>query len=256
MQLCEYPLIFSPNFKKFIDLDEQNGHFVIRDSHNHEMILSKIPSEILSIKEEKLEDVMRRFRWLNEDLIHVISHDGIERIIDVTNNFKEISFNFIPLYDPEICTKTHYMLDAPSYDLADCLRTLKKRYQYYKSGYNMMKVIDPNYNHYQDIFSLDYRIDNCKGQFEVDMSFSYLHWSLIEQLLSGKITVDSLDEDVIEMIFYNILPHGNTVLHIVHDNGELMLQLLQAAHSDPEDRSKPVIHIPFLKNIEGQSPIH
>jgi len=124
VRLCEFPFIFSPNFKKFVDLDEQNGRLVIRDSHNHEKVISKIPTEILSIKSEKVEDVMRRFRWLSEDLIHVISHEGIERIIDVTNDFKEVAFNFIPLYDPEICTKTHYMLDAPSYDLTDCLRTL------------------------------------------------------------------------------------------------------------------------------------
>jgi hypothetical protein len=180
VRLCEYPFIFSPNFKRYIDLENKIEKFVIRNPHNHEAIISEVPSEILSAKEEKLEDVMRRFRWLTDDLIHVISHDGVERIIDVANNYKEIAFNFIPLYDPEICKQSHYMLDAPSYDLTDCLRTLKKRYQHYKSGYNIRKTLDPNYDLYSDIFALDYRINNCTGQFETDMSFSYLNWSLIE----------------------------------------------------------------------------
>lgn len=256
VRLCEYPFIFSPNFKRYIDLEDKIGKFVIRNPHNHESVICEVPSEIVSTKEEKVEDVMRRFRWVTDDLIHVISHDGIERIIDVANNFKEIAFNFIPLYDAEICKHSHYMLDSPSYDLTDCLRTLKKRYQYYKSGHNMKKALDPNYDLYSDIFALDYRIDNCKGQFETGMSFIYLYWSLIEQLLAGNILVSSLDDEIIELIFYNILPHGNTVLHAAHENGDLLIQLLQAAHSDPEDRQTPVIHIPFLKNIEGKSPIH
>lgn len=58
------------------------------------------------------------------------------------------------------------------------------------------------------------------------------------------------------MIFYNILPHGNTVLHLVHDNGNLMEDLLKVAHPHPEDRSKIGIHIPFLKNMDDKSPIH
>jgi hypothetical protein len=88
------------------------------------------------------------------------------------------------------------------------------------------------------------------------MSFSFLSWNLIEQLHHGKIGVQHLDEEIIEMMYYNILPHGNTVLHIIHDNGDLMEELLQAAHQDKEDRSKITIHIPFLPNMEGQSPIH
>lgn len=57
-------------------------------------------------------------------------------------------------------------------------------------------------------------------------------------------------------MFYNILPHGNTMLHLVHDNGDLMEDLLKVAHHNAEDRSKIGIHIPFLQNIEGKSPIH
>ena len=246
LRLSEYPFIFSPNFKKYLDLDDTNIRFVIRDPHNHEKVISKIPTELMSGKDEKVEDVARRFRWISEDLIHIINHEGIERIVDVTNGFKEVQFNFIPLYNPEICKKSHYILDSPSYLLSECLQTLQKRYQFYKSGYNMKKNMDPKYDMYQEIFSLDYRIDNCNGSFETDMSFSFLHWSLIEQLLSKKIKVEHLDDEIIEMIFYNILPHGNTVLHIMHDNGDALEDLLKAAHSDPDDRAKPVIHVPFL----------
>ena len=78
------------------------------------------------------------------------------------------------------------------------------------------------------------------------MSFSFLYWSLIEQLHSGKLKVEHIDAELIELIFYNILPHGNTVLHIVHDNGDLIEELFKAAHPDPEHRQKALIHVPFL----------
>lgn len=58
------------------------------------------------------------------------------------------------------------------------------------------------------------------------MSFTFLHWCLIEQLKSGKLKVEHLDKEIIELIFYNILPHGNTVLHLVHNMGDLMEKLL------------------------------
>jgi hypothetical protein len=180
LNVTEYPFIFSPNFKYYLDLDETHVRFIIRDPLNHEKIVYHVPEEIMSARNEKLEDVVRRFRWLTENLIHVINHEGIERIIDVANDFKELEFNFIPLYDPEVCKKTHYMLDSPSYNLDESLKTLKKRYQYYKSAYYLQQAMDPDFDMYNEIFRLDYRIDNCNGQFEVDMSFSFLHWSLIE----------------------------------------------------------------------------
>jgi hypothetical protein len=135
----------------------------------------------MNVKSEPVNDVVRRFRWISERLIHIISHDGMERIIDI-EDFSEVEFNFIPLYNKEICTKAHYMLDPPSYRLDESLKTLQKRYQYYKSGYYLQKALNKNYDMYNEIFSLDYRIDNCEGQFETDMSFSFLSWSLIEQL--------------------------------------------------------------------------
>jgi hypothetical protein len=72
------------------------------------------------------------------------------------------------------------MWDPPSYTMEESLKTLIKRYQYYKSAYNIKKGLNPSYNMYKEIFALDYRVDDCRGAFEVDMSFSFLNWCLIE----------------------------------------------------------------------------
>lgn len=126
--MTEFPFIFSPNFKRYIDLDDSHTKFLIRNTHNHEKVITQIPEELMNANEEPIADVARRFRWLTEDLLHIINHEGIERIVDIAEGFKEVQFNFIPLYDKEICTKQHYMHDPPSYNMDECLKTLQKRY--------------------------------------------------------------------------------------------------------------------------------
>lgn len=39
-----------------------------------------------------------RFSWIDNDTIKVVNNEGIERLIDLKNNFKEIEFNRIPMY--------------------------------------------------------------------------------------------------------------------------------------------------------------
>jgi hypothetical protein len=46
-------------------------------------------------------------------------------------------------------------------------------------------------------------------------SFTFLHWSIIEQILKRKVKIKNLEDPVIEQLLYNILPGGNTVLHLL-----------------------------------------
>jgi len=68
--------------------------------------------------------------------------------------------------------------------------------------------------------------------------------------------VGHIDSALIELMFYNILPGGDTIMHKLHTKGDLMEQLLKVAHPYPDDRSKPLIHIPILPNFIGKSSIH
>jgi hypothetical protein len=75
----------------------------------------------MSSNVEKLEDIARRFRWVDEDTILIINNEGMERLIDVTKNFEEINFNAIPLFDSELAKNHHYLLDMPPPEEADTL---------------------------------------------------------------------------------------------------------------------------------------
>ena len=177
----------------------------------------------------------------------------------MNEGFKEISFNLIPIYDAEVCKEKHYLLDPPSLDEAQTLERLKSKYNTYKSSYYLNGNSEDDskaYNMYKSLFSVDYRLDESSGRFVADLSFSFLHWNLIEQLKTRKLAVDQIDEQQIENIFYNILPNGNTVLHLLHSKGDVLEKLMKVAHPDAEDRKKADIHVPFIPNLEGNSPIH
>ena len=49
---------------------------------------------------EKVKDtnLVHRFAWVDNNTIRLINHEGIERLIDVRNGFKEIEFNVIPMF--------------------------------------------------------------------------------------------------------------------------------------------------------------
>ena len=45
------------------------------------------------------------------------------------------------------------------------------------------------------------------------MSFTYLHWRLIEKIKANEIKIDEVDDEIVKMISFNILPMGKTFLH-------------------------------------------
>ena len=61
---------------------------------------------------------------------------------------------------------------------------------------------------YETLFSVDLN----KPQY-FEHSFTFLHWSLIEQLQKKKLKVKALEDPIIEQLLHNILPGGNTILH-------------------------------------------
>ena len=58
----------------------------------------------------------------------------------------------------------------------------------------------------KNLFSVDFRINECKGRYVSDISFTFLHWNLMEQLGAEKITFNQIDNQQVENLFYNILP--------------------------------------------------
>jgi hypothetical protein len=107
----------TPCFTKYLDVNESHTELLIRSTFDHEEIIAHVPRELVDGKISSLEEAVKRLKWLDSKCLLIINEEGIERIVDTTENFKEVAFNFIPLYDKEICKKTHYIADHPTYRL-------------------------------------------------------------------------------------------------------------------------------------------
>jgi hypothetical protein len=64
-----------------------------------------------------------------------------------------------------------------------------------------------------------------QNYYYMEHSFTFLHWSLIDQLLKGKIKVKDLEDAVTEQLLYNILPGGNTVLHLLISKEKQLIRM-------------------------------
>jgi hypothetical protein len=45
------------------------------------------------------EVLVKKFRWVNKQIIKIINNEGIEKIIDIQNGFKDINQDTVPMLD-------------------------------------------------------------------------------------------------------------------------------------------------------------
>ena len=203
-----------------------------------------------------------RFTWVDNDTIKIVNNEGIERLVDLKNNFKEIEFNRIPMYQTEWADNDHYYCNPPLCEpdfeagktTFDSYERLKRKYQHYKSAYYLDKKRDPQAL-YQVLNTVDYNVQYTAERFVADLSFTFLHWNLMEQLENEEIDADQIDNEQVQRLIYNILPGGETFLHKLADKSDVIETIMDICHPNAEDRSEITYEVPFLVNFEGKSPM-
>ena len=83
------------------------------------------------------------------------------------------------MYDETWVKENHYFFDKPVNKREDVVERLKRKYQDYKAAYYLDKKRDPH-SLYKELFTVDYQIDDTEGRFVADLSFTFLHWKLME----------------------------------------------------------------------------
>ena len=86
--------VLSPTFCYSINIDKKHNQFVILDTFTNREIY-KIPQYLMNLTIENPKDIMERFKWVNDDTIHVIDQQGIEVIVDLRGRITEIDYNAI-----------------------------------------------------------------------------------------------------------------------------------------------------------------
>lgn len=149
----------------------------------------------------------------------------------------------------------HLVVDKCQLEVSDTLNRLKVKYQAYKSAYFLEKRRKNDI--YNRIFTVDYTLDSYKGRYVADLSFTFLHWNLMEKLKNRTIQVSQIDKNSFQKLIYNILPSGTTVFHYLSEKGNIMTEILKVCHPNPSRKELATIetHIPYLENFDDKSPI-
>lgn len=45
------------------------------------------------------QELMSRFKWIDSNTVRIVNFEGIEKIVDMKNNFRELEYNVIPLFN-------------------------------------------------------------------------------------------------------------------------------------------------------------
>ncbi len=153
-----------------------------------------------------------------------------------------------------------YYDDKPDYDLGDTLNRLRRHYREYASCYNLgamdkkkkhifkkdlKKKEESQVDHQlaasemrlkETMFGVDFNIEEARSRYVATTSFTFLGWKLIEELEAEKICIDDIDDSMVELLCYQILPDGNTLLHRTFKDAYCVERVLQTAHPNPENR--------------------
>lgn len=54
---------------------------------------------------------------------------------------------------------------------------------------------------------------NDEQFYDTNHSFTFLHWSIIEQIQKRELSIEDVDEDIFKTLLFNILPGGDTIIH-------------------------------------------
>lgn len=103
-----YQYLNSPDFSKYIDYEENFNIFILRDLRTQELI-AKIPHSSMKLRGgETPTELMKRFEWIDNRHFKFITVGGVERLIDIEQDFEEKEYNFVQEFEPHKVEVKHF----------------------------------------------------------------------------------------------------------------------------------------------------
>lgn len=242
---------FSPDFTLHLDINKRDEKFIIKDTLTNQ-VKYIVPNDLLTYdsKDEDKQETMRRFKWIDERTFIIMNEEGDEKIIDFTNKFVTLASNTVPEIKQEQINSGMYYFGQSKVDISDTLERLKRKYQAYKHSYFLEKKRS-SIGLYNNLFTV------CPYSFDyTDHSFTFLDWNIIEQFNEQTIDIDNLDKCVIEKLLFNILPGGQTLLHLIADQEEFFGPIIDEAHPEVKNHLTIKYYTPIIPNFEGKTAMH
>jgi hypothetical protein len=80
-------------------------------------------------KKETVKDIAKRFMWIDADTVRITNIEGLEKVVDIRNGFKEIGYAAVPLFNEiNLTTLKNYYLDKASLELGDTYQRLLRKF--------------------------------------------------------------------------------------------------------------------------------
>ncbi|CDW83568.1 wd-40 repeat protein [Stylonychia lemnae] len=243
--------ITSPDLKYFLDYDNINKKYLIRDTKSSTKIY-EIPKTLINVNEKNYKSLVKGFKWIDSETIRFIDQEGIEAIIELNNNFKIRSSCKLPLNQLIDQTQHFYISKTQNIQKGETLKRLQINYQTFFQLYNHDKVRD-DIEFYNCLIKTEYSLNLCSDPYVIDLSFTYMHLKMAEQIKNTKETIMDNIFYLTQMpsLCYNIFPRGNTLLHYAVGKLDIIEKIYQIS-----EREKDPFEIPFIRNFEKQTPLH
>lgn len=107
--------------------------------------------------------------------------------------------------------------EPDSLGIGDCKRRLLRKHQILKR-LRLLKPEHSNTDIYEVLFSIDYNVDNARGKFISDQSFTYVQWMMSSE--KGDLSITSanskkIDTEKLVILCLAIMPGCRTLLHLL-----------------------------------------
>lgn len=99
----------SPDLMYYLDYERKLNQFIIKETLTQQ-IRCTIPMGLMNPNEGKVTEYAKRFKWIDSNTIKLVNKEGVEKIVDIKNGFKEIAFSRVPLHDSVKEYKHFYFL--------------------------------------------------------------------------------------------------------------------------------------------------
>eukprot|EP00347_Sterkiella_histriomuscorum_P021861 403332513 len=256
-EISECLFMFSPNLQRYINFDKVKGLFFIRSTLNKDIDI-QIPQRLMNPQNENPKESVKRFKWVNNERILIANSSGYECLFNLNGDqFEEISQSIIPCFK-SLEKLNHIYQDQESLELGDIIKRLLRKYRDLKR----LRYLDEKQYQiqiYDHLFEVDFNVQKGKYKHVSDLSFSFIYWKVIEDLIKGHIKIESLDEQTLLTICLNILPGCRNILHMLANKSQLLQKLLQIVpvyQCTEIMKVKSEFEMPFIADLHNKTPLH
>ncbi|CDW90562.1 UNKNOWN [Stylonychia lemnae] len=237
--------IVSPNLKYYLDFEVKSKKYLIKNSFDGQ-VFKEIPNSLTD--QSKLNQFLY-FKWMDDKSIALYHEQGIEKVVDVFNDFYKIYYSIIDInsyygHNKQIGNGYHLNLQTSNQDeVLKKLHFLKNKFIECQRDQCEFHILMTDFQ-----YSWSDHFTNYLPMLQ--FSFTHYHWMLSLKVRDDHnlSTIKEITDDDLHLMLLQVFPDGDTFLHLIANRNEILDALYQRI-------SKQSDYL-FIKNASGLTPLH